>query len=399
MGMSFDELKQRDAKVMCTTYGRYPLAVSRAQGCRLYDLDGREYIDLLAGLAVCNLGHARPELAKVMAEQAAELVHVSNLFYTEKQVLLAEGLCATCNMDRVFFCNSGAEANEAAIKLARRYMSKVKERNAYEVISLQGSFHGRTMGSLAATGQQRLHDGFAPLLPGFKYAPWNDAAGLETLLSDKTAAVIIELVQGEGGIRVMDPDFAQAVQRLCKERDILFIVDEVQTGFCRTGAFWSFQRYGLEPDIFTTAKGLANGLPMGAMLAKEEIAKGFAPGSHATTFGGGPVLAAVGLEVLRILKDEKLAERAAELGAWALLRFASIKKKFPEKVASVRGVGLMLGIELAFPAQEVWKELFEQGFVLNCTQERVLRLLPPLVVEQEDLEKFAQALEAILEKK
>ncbi len=396
MGQSFEQLKQRDATVMCSTYGRYPLAVSRARGSRLYDLDGREYVDLLAGLAVCNLGHARPELAEVMAEQARNLVHVSNLFYTEGQVALAEDLLATCTADRAFFCNSGAEANEAAIKLSRRYMRKVLERDAWEIVTLEGSFHGRTMGALAATGQSRLHDGFAPLLQGFRYAPWNDPQALEACLTPQTAAIMVEVVQGEGGVRVMSREFAQTVARLCKERGLLCIVDEVQTGFCRTGRFWAHQHFGLEPDIITTAKGLCNGLPMGAMLATAEAAKGFAPGSHATTFGGGAVLAAVARKVVALMHEEGLAQRAADLGGWAMRRFAALQEKFPAAVHEVRGMGLMLGIELSFPAQEVWQTLMEQGFVCNCTQERVLRLLPALTIDQDDLERFAQALEGIL---
>lgn len=398
MGMGFDELKQRDANVICSTYGRYPLAVSRAQGSRLYDLEGREYVDLLAGLAVCNLGHARPELAEVMAEQAASLVHMSNLFYTQEQVLLAEDLLATCHADKVFFCNSGAEANEAAIKLTRRLMRKVLQRDAFEIVTLQGSFHGRTMGALAATAQSRLHEGFEPLLQGFRVAPWNDPEGLKAAITDKTAAVMLEMVQGEGGVRVMAPGFAEVVKDVCREHGLLLIVDEVQTGCCRTGTFWCFQQYGLDPDIFTSAKGLCNGLPMGAMLATDHAARGFAPGSHATTFGGGPVLAAVARKVLELLRDENLAERAAELGEWALKRLGEVRELFPQAVMDVRGKGLMLGIELSFPAQDVWKRLLEAGFVCNCTQDRVLRLLPALTVEKQDLEDFAKTLESILEK-
>ncbi len=396
MGMGFDELKSRDAQVLCSTYGRYPLAVSRARGSRLYDLDGREYVDLLAGLAVCNLGHAHPELAEVMAKQAQTLVHTSNLFYTREQVLLAEALLETCHADKAFFCNSGAEANEAAIKLTRRYMRKVLQRDAYEIVTFQGSFHGRTMGALAATGQERLHDGFEPLLPGFVYAPWNDPEGLASCITENTAAIMVEMVQGEGGIRVMAPGVAQAIANLCKERELLLIVDEVQTGFCRTGTFWCHQQYGLEPDIITTAKGLCNGLPMGAMLATDTAAQGFAPGSHATTFGGGPVLAAVALKVVEIMLQNKLAARAAELGAWALQRFAAIRERFPEAVVDVRGKGLMLGIELSFPAKDVWTRLLDKGFVCNCTQERVLRLLPALTIDKKDLENFALTLEEIL---
>jgi len=396
MGASFEELKLRDENVICNTYGRYPLAVSRAQGSRLYDLEGREYVDLLAGIAVCNLGHARPELAEVMAEQARQMVHVSNLFYSEPQIRLAEELLATCHAHKAFFCNSGAEANEAAIKLTRRLMRKVLGRDAFEVVSLQGSFHGRTMGALAATQQPRLHDGFEPLLPGFRMAPWNDPEGLAATVTDQTAAIMVEMVQGEGGVRVMAPGFARAIADICKERDLLLIVDEIQTGLCRTGRFWAFQHFGLEPDIITVAKGLCNGLPMGALLATEHAARGFAPGSHATTFGGGPVLASVALKTLELLREEKLDERASGMGMFALERLGKVAEKFPEAVAEVRGLGLMLGVELTFPAQDVWKRLLDKGFICNCTQERVLRLLPPLTVEKQDIDGFASALEEIL---
>jgi acetylornithine/N-succinyldiaminopimelate aminotransferase len=396
MTITHQQLAQRDAQSICHTYGRYPLAVASASGARLRDLQGREYIDLLAGIAVCNLGHCRPELAAVMAEQARKLVHVSNLFFTEGPVLLAEKLLSTCHADKVFFCNSGAEANEAAIKLARRLMRKKLGRDAGEIVTLQGSFHGRTLATVTATGQPRLQDGFAPLPSGFVHAPWGDLPALEALVTDKTAAVMLEVVQGEGGIRVLPQEYAAGVQRLCRERGVLLMVDEVQAGLCRTGKFWAFQHFGLTPDIFTAAKALANGLPMGAMLATEHAAQGFEPGTHATTFGGGAVIAAVALKTLEIMRDENLAQRAADLGAWALRRLGQVQDKHPDKIADVRGLGLMLGVELAFPAQDIWKQLLEKGFICNCTQERVLRLLPPLTIAKEDIEAFARTLDELL---
>ena len=349
MTMSYEELAQREAQAICNTYGRYPLAVASAGGARLRDLEGREYIDLLAGIAVCSLGHCRPELADAMAEQARKMVHVSNLFHTEPAVLFAEKLLSTCHAGKVFFCNSGAEANEAAIKLARRYMQKKQGRGAYEIITLEGCFHGRTLATITATAQPKLQDGFAPLPEGFVYAPWNDLEALEALISSKTAAIMLEVVQGEGGVRVLPRDYLEGVQRLCREHDILFILDEVQSGICRTGKFWSFQHYGLEPDIFTSAKALANGLPMGAMLATDEAAQGFEPGSHATTFGGGGVLAAVALKTLEIMESDGLAERAATLGSWALQRFEQVKANHPDKIAEVRGLGLMIGNRAEIP--------------------------------------------------
>lgn len=397
MSVNFDTIKQRDEQVIMRTYGRYPLAVQRAQGTRLYDFDGKEYVDLLAGIAVCGLGHSRPDLARVMAEQAEKLVHVSNLFYQEEQIDLAEKLLGTCQADKVFFCNSGAEANEGAIKLARRFMQVVRKREAFEIVTLEGSFHGRTLATLTATGQTgRIKDGFGPLPQGFVTVPFADACALRSAVTDKTAAVLVEMVQGEGGVRPLPAEFVDALLALRREKGFLLIVDEVQTGMGRTGRFWAHQHFGLTPDIFTTAKGLANGLPMGAVLATDEAAQGFEPGCHATTFGGGGVLSAVASKVLDILAQDKLVERAAEVGAWLLDEAKKLLAKHPDKIAHVRGLGLMLGIELAAPGQAVWKALLEAGFVCNLAHDKVLRLLPPLTIAREDLAAFLQALDGIL---
>lgn len=396
MSEAFDALKAREQASIMSTYGRYPLAVSSACGCRLYDLDGREYVDLLAGIAVCNLGHCREEIAEVIAKKARELVHVSNVFYQREQVELAEALKATCHAGKVFFCNSGAEANEGAIKLARRYMRTVKNRDAYEIITLTGSFHGRTLATLTATGQDKIKFGFDPLPEGFTTVAAGDIGALRAAVSPRTAAVLLECIQGEGGVKPFPREYLDAVAALCRERDILFMIDEVQTGMCRTGAFWAFQQYGLTPDVFSCSKALANGLPMGAVLATDEAAAGFAPGSHATTFGGGALVAAAASRTIAIMNEDRLAERAARLGDFALALFEDVKAQFPDKIADVRGLGLMLGIELTFPGGDVWKELLARGFVLNLTQENVLRLLPPLVIEQEDLRLFAAALADVL---
>jgi acetylornithine aminotransferase len=396
MSEAFDALRAREQASVMSTYGRYPLAVASAGGCRMRDLDGREYVDLLAGIAVCNLGHCHPEVAEVIAAKARELVHVSNLFYQREQVELAEALKATCHMGKVFFCNSGAEANEGAIKLARRYMRTVKNRDAYEIVSLTKSFHGRTLATLTATGQDKIKFGFDPLPEGFVTVPAGDIGAMRAAVGGKTAAVLLECIQGEGGVKPFPREYLEAVAALCRERDVLFMVDEVQTGMCRTGKFWAFQNYGLTPDVFTCSKALANGLPMGAVLATDEVAAGFAPGAHATTFGGGALVAAAAAKTIEIMNRDKLAERAERLGDFAKALFAEIGQRQPGKIAEVRGLGLMLGIELTFPGAEVWKALLEAGFVCNLTQDTVLRLLPPLVVAQEDLKAFAEALERIL---
>jgi len=400
MSSKYDALVSRANTVLCQSYGRYPLAIEKAVGCRMYDLDGREYVDLLAGIAVINLGHSNPELLAVMREQAEQLIHVSNLFYQPRQVELAEKLLATTTLlDRAFFCNSGAEANEAAIKLARRYMRCVRYKDAGEIITLEGSFHGRTLATLTATGQGgRIKEGFEPLPEGFRTAPFGDAEALRAMVSQKTAAVMIEMVQGEGGVLPLSQDYATAVQEICREAGCLLIVDEIQTGLCRTGKFWAHQHYGLSPDIVTVAKGLANGLPMGAMMAKEYVAKAFVPGTHATTFGGGGVLAAVASKVVDIMVRDDLAGRAAKVGAQAVEAIRKLQDKHPGKIKIIRGLGLMIGIELTFDGGEVHKALRDRGFVCNLAHGRVLRLLPPLVIPVEDLLAFAAALDDILTK-
>ncbi|WP_031483543.1 aspartate aminotransferase family protein [Maridesulfovibrio frigidus] len=395
----YESLVEKNNKVICNTYGRYPVDVTKAKGSRLWDLAGREYIDLLSGISVANLGHCRDDLADVMAEQARKLVQVSNLFYQAEQVECAEKLLATCGADKVFFSNSGAEANEAAIKLARRYMRTVKERDAYEIITLEGSFHGRTLATLTATGQTGpIKDGFGPLPEGFSYVPVNDIEALTSAVSGKTAAIMIEMVQGEGGINPLDHDYVDGIIALAKEKDILLIVDEIQSGLCRTGKWWAHQHYGITPDIFTSAKALANGLPMGAMLATDKAAKGFTPGSHATTFGGGALVSKVSSKVLDIMTENKLDERAAELGAFFMGEANKMKDKYPGKINSVRGLGLMLGVELGFDGSEVFTKLREKGFILNLTKGTILRLLPALTIDKQDLVVFLDALDSLLAK-
>ncbi|MBI4805423.1 MAG: aspartate aminotransferase family protein [Desulfovibrio sp.] len=396
MSNKFDALKDRTAKSVMNTYGRYPLAISRGSGCALIDLDGREYLDLLAGIAVANLGHCHPEVTEAMCKQAKELVHVSNLFFQEPQVALAEALLRTWRPGRAFFCNSGAEANEGAIKLARRFMHKVKGVARHEVITLSGSFHGRTLATLTATGQDKVKEGFDPLPEGFVTVEAGNLEAMKKAVTDKTAAVLLEVVQGEGGVKPFPPDYLKGVQDLCRENGILFMVDEIQTGLCRTGKWWAHQHFDLEPDVITIAKALANGLPMGAVLATEDVASGFEPGSHATTFGGGPVIAAAALKTLEVMERDRITERALRMGDFAQALFADVAESNPGKIAQVRGLGLMLGIELSIDGQKVWEELIKRGFILNLTQGTVLRLLPPLIIEQGDLQRFAQALSDVL---
>ena len=392
----FDEITQREESLMCRTYGRYPIAVKAGKDSRLWDVDGKEYVDLLAGIAVTSLGHCNSELAGVMETQARKLIHVSNLFYQEEQLDLASRLLATNHCGKVFFCNSGAEANEGAFKLARRYNQRVKENGAFEIISFTSAFHGRTLAAIAATGSPKFQDGFGPMPEGFTQVPMGDIAALKAAITTKTAAIIMEMVQGEGGVNPVDPDFLQAAYALCREKGVLFIADEVQAGLCRTGKWWAFQHYGIEPDIVTSAKALANGLPMGAVMATDEVAKGFVAGSHGTTFGAGAFVCSVAAKTLEIMERDNLAARAGELGEWAMERFREVGRKLPGTIDEVRGKGLFLGVVLSKSGKEVWEALFDKGFICNLTQDRVLRLLPALTIEKADLEAFAVALEGIL---
>ncbi len=395
---NFEAWKQKEEAVLCRTYGRYPISVAKAHGSTMIDADGKEYIDLLSGIAVTSLGHCNEELAAVISTQALKLIHVSNLFYQEEQLELAEALLKTCSMDKVFFCNSGAESNEAAIKIARRYQQKVKNKNAFEIITLAQAFHGRTLATIAATGQDKFLDGFAPKTEGFVQVPWNDLEAVKKAINPNTAAILVEVLQGEGGIHMLSPEYCKGLQELCKEKGILFMVDEVQSGLCRTGKFWAHQHYDLKPDVITSAKALANGLPLGAMLCTAEVSKGFEPGSHATTFGGGALVTKVGAKIIEIMHRDKLAERAVELEKF--VKQAVLALNSPH-VKEVRGFGLMLGIELSCSPEQaklVWDQLLEKGFVLNLTQGTVLRLLPALNIPKEYLESFVKTLAEILQK-
>ncbi len=396
MSKAFDEIRNEEQNLLCRSYSRYPLAIARGQGSRLWDVDGKEYVDLLAGIAVIALGHCNPEVCEALETQAHKLWHVSNLFYQREQLDLAARLLSTTHHDKAFFCNSGAEANEACIKLARRYMRKIKNRDACEIISLAGCFHGRTLGTLALTCRDSLSDGFQPLPDGFRQVPANDLAALEAAISPATAAVFLECVQGEGGIVPLPADYLRAVEALCRKHDILLICDEVQCGLCRTGKFWAFQHAGIRPDAISVAKSLANGLPMGAMLATAEMAKGFEAGSHATTFGGGALVSAVAAKVIEIMLRDDLAARAGRLGDIMREKLIDLQSRHPQMVREVRGQGLMIGIELASGGRKAWQKLIDNGYICNLSHEKTLRLLPPLTIDEKDLDDFTIALDSIL---
>lgn len=397
MTPQMQQIVAREEKLLCRSYARYPLAISRGRGTRLWDINGKEYIDLLSGIGVCALGHCNEELDRELESQSHKLWHVSNLFYQEEQLDLAEILLSTTHHDKVFFCNSGAEAIEACIKLARRYIRAVRKRDAYEIITLEGCFHGRTMGALAATGRKTLSDGFEPLPQGFLQVPREDLAALEAAITPATAAVLLECVQGEGGVVPLSDQYLRDVEKLCRARDILLLCDEVQCGMGRTGKFWAFQHSGIQPDAIAVSKALANGMAMGAMLATDEMSLGFVAGSHASTFGGGALASRVAHKVVEIILRDNLPGRAGTLGLELRAQLDELHAKYPALIREIRSKGLMTGIELFREAPAVWGQLLEAGFICNLTHGTTLRLLPPLIISSEDLEKFVVCLDELLE--
>ncbi|MFZ0050802.1 MAG: acetylornithine transaminase [Desulfobaccales bacterium] len=385
----------RADKVVMNTYGRQPLVLVKGEGCRVWDDQGREYLDLVAGLAVCNLGHAHPEVARAAAAQLAQLVHVSNLYYSTPMVELAELLVRLSFADRVFFANSGAEVNEGAIKLVRRYSRERFGPGRHRIICTENSFHGRTLGALSATGQSKFWQGFDPLLEGFLFVPFNDLKALAAAVDDSVCAVLLEPIQGEGGVCLPDPDYLKGVRRLCAENHLLLVLDEIQTGLGRTGRLFAHEHFGIQPDVMTLAKALAGGLPMGALLATAEVAGAFVPGAHASTFGGGPVIAAAAATAVALLSDEKLLAEVRAKGDYLQKALLKLMAGFPV-IRQVRGLGLMWGLELAREGAPLVAACRERGVLVNCTQGNVVRLLPPLIVSKDELNRGLQVLEEAL---
>ena len=372
-------------------YARLPVKFVRGEGVYLYDEEGNEYIDLLSGIGVNSLGYNHPKLTKAICDQARELIHISNLFEVPYQEELAQKLVETSYGPRggkVFFCNSGAEANEALIKLVRKYWRDLGE-DRYEIITFKRSFHGRTYGSLSATGQPKLHGGFEPMLEGFAYADFNDIVSVKELINDKTAAVLLEVIQGEGGVNPADEGFIKELYNLTREAGILLAIDEVQTGNGRTGRYWGFQHYGVVPDLFSTAKGLGGGVPVGALVAKNEIAEHFTPGSHGSTFGGNPLAMRAGLVVYGEL-ESGLLNHVQRVGEYFKRALQELGK------GEVKGKGLMLGLEIDRPCKELVLKGLQKGLVFNCTAERVLRFLPPLVITENEIDRAVDVLKGLL---
>ena len=396
--MDSQKLMEQSRNHICQTYNRYNLALARGSGCYLWDQEGRQYLDFLAGIAVCNLGHCPREIAQVMYEQAQQLVHVSNLYYTEPQVRLAEALTESCFADKVFFCNSGAEANEAAIKLARKYSRKGYGPGRYGIITMKDSFHGRTLATLSATGQQKIQEGFEPLVDGFRYVEFDNLDAVAKAIDKTVCAVLVEPIQGEGGVRVPDSKYLQGLRELCASHDLLLIYDEIQVGMGRTGKLFSHQHEGVNPDIMTLAKALANGMPIGAMLTTDKVAEAFSPGSHASTFGGTPLVTAVALEVFRQISAASFLEQVRRVGEYFQQRLLALGEKYPF-IKEVRGRGLILGIELDFPGSEIVGQCQDRGVLINCTAEKVLRFLPPLIVTSTEVDRFVETLESVFRDK
>ncbi len=382
-------------RVLADTYKRFPVVFESGRGATLTDNQGKQYTDFVAGIAVCNLGHANSGVAAALSHQAERLFHVSNLFYTMPQVELARHLVDRSFADRVFFCNSGAEANEAAIKLARKNFFDRGQHNRWRIVAMDLSFHGRTYATLSATGQKRVREGFEPILEGFDFVDFNDIDALKQGITENTCAVLLEPVQGEGGVVCADPDYLRAVRKLCDETGTILIYDEIQTGIGRTGRLFAYEHYGVEPDIMTLAKALGNGLPIGAMLAREDICRAFTPGSHASTFGGTPVVTAAALEVLRQIERNDILGYTCKTGEYFKTRLQWLKERH-DIVEDVRGIGLMLGMRLSVPGAPVVSACLESGYLINCTQEYTLRFIPPLIITREQVDGLIGCLDEIL---
>ena len=386
--MNTQELIKIEDDYFINTFTRQPIILDHGEGVKVTDIDGNEYLDMFAGIAVNCLGHDQPKLLYAIQDQAEKLIHISSIYYNEPALIYAKRLVEKTSFDRIFYANSGAEANEGAIKLAVKYTGKS------EVISTVESFHGRTIMTLAATGHEHYHEPFKCILPkGFINVPYNDIDAIKEAITENTAAIIVEPIQGEGGVNVPDADYLKEIQKICNEKGIVFIVDEVQTGFGRCGTLFAHELFDVKPDIMTMAKGIGGGVPMGAILATDKVAGAFVPGDHGTTFGGGPLVAAAANAVLDAFEEENLLDNVNEVGDYFI---SELKKLDKEIIADVRGKGLMVGVELTKPGAEYVDKLREAGFLINCTADKVLRFVPPLIITKADIDEFVKALDEIL---
>ena len=391
--MNTNEIIEMFDKYVIANYGRLPRAIVKGEGNRLWDADGNEILDMFPGWAVSGIGHCHPKVVDAIQKQAGELLHIDNTFYIEKQGVLAKLLSERAFGGKCFFCNSGAEANEAAMKLARRHTAKEK----YKYITTEGSFHGRTFATVTATAQPKYHEGFLPMLAGFEYVPFNDVEALEKVFSDDVAAVMVEPIQGEGGINIASAEYMRAIRQLCDEHGALMILDEVQTGMGRTGKWFGFQHYDVEPDIITMAKALGGGVAIGAMMARSEVAASLVPGTHASTFGGNPLACAAGIAVVEAIEEEGLIDNAIKMGEYAREKIEVLKEKY-SVIDHVRGKGLMIGVQLTSDGSGIVSKCLEKGLRINCTQGTVLRFMPSMTVSKEELDAAVSILDDVLSK-
>ena len=386
----------KDAQTfLMNTYSRQPLVLVKGRGATVYDSDGREYLDFVAGVAVNNLGHCHPRVVVALQKQAQRLMHVSNHYHIEPQVALAKELVKHSFADKVFFCNSGTEAVEAAVKLGRRYSRDVLKKDRYEIITMFGSFHGRTYGAVSATAQEKFHQGFEPMVPGFRYVPFNDIKAVDEAVNERTCAVLVEPVQGEGGVNIPATGYLKELRRICDQHGLLLMLDEIQTGMGRTGRLFAHEHEGVTPDVMALAKGLGSGMPIGALLATDKAARGFVPGTHGSTFGGNPLACAAGLASLEtLLEDNIIIQNVESLGKHFISGLETLRGKYPF-IKDVRGTGLLIGMELDFEGREIVTECLKQGFLINCTVNTVLRFMPPLIISEEEIDQLVDALDGI----
>ncbi|MBM7570704.1 acetylornithine transaminase [Aquibacillus albus] len=381
-----------------STYNRFPITLTKGKGSFVWDDSGKKYLDYTSGIATCNLGHVPDVVQEQVEKQLQQLWHCSNLYHIPSQQKLAAKLVENSCGDQVFFCNSGAEANEAALKLARKYASKHKGEDSAEIVTFTNSFHGRTLGSLSATGQEKLQQGFAPLLPGFRYLPFNDEKALEQLVQSNTCAVLLELVQGEGGVLPADPHWVDQLIEICKKNDILVMVDEIQTGMGRTGTLFTYEQYGIEPDVISIAKGLGSGIPIGAIIAKEHVAEVFGPGTHGSTFGGNPVATTAGLATVNHLVESNVIKQSKDIASYLLEGLTKLSEKY-NQIEAVRGKGLLLGLVVKGNAIDYVNEAREHNLLILVAGPNVIRILPPLTTTKEEADQFLEIIDKVFASK
>lgn len=391
--MTKKEVFQNYESFVFTSYGKLPIVMVKGKGSVVVDMDGKKYLDFFPGWGVSNVGHCHPKVMAAVRDQIGRLIHIPNNFYHPNQGRLAAEIVRNSFAGKVFFCNSGAEATEAAIKFARLY----GQGKRFEIITTQTSFHGRTMGAMAATGQSKVQVGFEPILPGFKTVPFNDIKAIKAAATDQTIAVLLELIQGEGGINIASKQYVQELRKFCVEKDILLIVDEVQTGIGRTGEMFAYKHYNIDPDMMTLAKGLGGGLPIGAVLAKGKIAELLKPGMHGSTFGGSPLVTKAALGVFQAIHQEKMLKNAKAMGAYLVEELGALKAKY-DFIKDVRGVGLMIGVELSIEGKAIFEDCLANGLIINCTQGKVLRIMPALNVTRRDINKAVFILDKAFQK-